>query len=369
MARSSGKFWQVRAAEEQSAGELLLYGEISDATWWGDEVTPKQFRDDLQGLGDIKELRIYINSPGGDVFAGSAIYSILKRHSARKLVYVDGLAASAASLIAMAGDKITMPVNAMIMVHNPWMIVMGDAPTMRKAADDLDKIRESMIAVYQARTGLDQEKIVELLDAETWMTAEEAVKLGFADEVEEAKQVAASVAGQGRLIVNGVEIDLAKYRNPPKLLVTAGPVPKVKNGVVPEDVSRETAPENTPWEAPNLEDFTDRSWEELSDDEKRRIAGHYAWAAEMPPETFGDLKLPHHRASDGAVVWNGVVAAAQRLEQTDIPAGDVTDVKAHLASHYRQFGKKPPWEDDGAESKVNLELLKLEFELLTGKSL
>lgn len=364
--RNNRKFWQIRAATEPGAGELLLYGEIADSTWWGDEVTPRQFREDLQALGDIKELRVYINSPGGDVFAGSAIYSILKRHSARKLVYVDGLAASAASLIAMAGDKITMPVNAMMMVHNPWMIVIGDAPTMRKAADDLDKIRESMIAVYQARTGLDQAKIVELLDAETWMTAEEAVKLSFADEVEEVKQVAASVAGPGRLVVNGLEIDLSKYRNPPKLLLVAGPVPQIKNGVIPKDVSRETAPEDTPWEAPDLEDFTDRSWEELSDAEKRRIAGHYAWTPEMPPERFTDLKLPHHRPSDGAVVWNGVVAAAQRLDQTDIPAGDVAGVRDHLASHYRQFGKKPPWEDDGAEDK--LELLKLEFELLTGKS-
>lgn len=362
--RNNRKFWQIRAAAEEGAGELLLYGEISDSTWWGDEVTPKQFREDLQALGDIKELRVYINSPGGDVFAGSAIYSILKRHAARKVVYVDGLAASAASLVAMAGDRITMPVNAMMMVHNPWMVVIGDAQLMRKAADDLDKIRESMIAVYQARTGLEQERIVELLNAETWMTAEEAVELGFADEVEEAKQVAASVAGAGRLVVNGVEVDLAKFRNPPKVLL-AGPTPRVRNGVVPDDVSREKAPEDTPWEAPALSDFTDEPWEDLSDDEKRRIAGHYAWAAEMPPETFGDLKLPHHRASDGAVVWNGVVAAAQRLDQTDIPEADVSKVKAHLANHYHQWGRKAPWEDDMDDK---LKLLKLEFELLTGSS-
>lgn len=361
--RNSRKFWQVRAAAEEGVGELLLYGEISDVTWWGDEVTPKQFWEDLQGLGDIKELKVYINSPGGDVFAGQAIHSMLKRHPAKVTVYVDGLAASAASIVAMAGDRVLMPKNAMMMIHNPWTFVAGDSAFLRQVAEELDKIRESLIAVYEGKTGLARERIVEMLNAETWMTADEAVELGFVDEIEEAKQVAASIAEPGRLVVNGITIDLSRFRNPPKILV-ASSVPRVQNGVVPDDVSREKAPEDTPWEAPNLEDFTDRRWEELSDDEKRRIAGHYAWAADMPPEKFEDLKLPHHRPSDGAVVWNGVVAAAQRLDQTDLPAEDVPQVKAHLASHYHQFGRKAPWEE--AEDK--LKLLKLELELLTGSS-
>lgn len=353
MARSR-RFWQVRNAAEPGVGELLLYGEIADYLWWGDEVTPKQFWDDLQKLGDIKELRVYINSPGGDVFAGQAIHSMLRRHPARVTVYVDGLAASAASLVAMAGDRIVMPRNAMMMIHNPWTFVGGPADFLRQVADELDKIRESMVAAYEGKTGLDRGRIIGMLDAETWMTAEEAVSLGFADEIEEAKAVAASIAGPGRLVVNGVAVDLSRYRNPPKVLV-AGPVPNVRNGVVPDDVSRDLAPEDTPWEAPTLSDFTDQSWDELSDDEKRRIAGHYAWAAEMPPETFGDLKLPHHRASDGAVVWAGVVAAAQRLEQADIPAEDLPRVRAHLASHYHQFGRKAPWEE-GSNARRTLPL-------------
>lgn len=202
-------------------GELLLYGEIADTTWWGDEVTPKQFWEDLQGLGDISELRIYINSPGGDVFAGQAIHSMLRRHSATKLVYVDGLAASAASLVAMAGDRVIMPKNAMMMIHNPWTIAWGDANEFRKIADELDKIRESLVVVYQDKSGLERDRIIEMLDAETWMTAEEAVELGFADEIEEAKQVAASVAGPDRLIINGVTVDLSQYRHPPKIIPVA----------------------------------------------------------------------------------------------------------------------------------------------------
>lgn len=220
--RNSRKFWQVRAAaDDPHVGELLLYGEISDVTWWGDEVTPKQFWEDLKSLGDIQELRVYINSPGGDVFAGQAIYSMLRRHTATKLVYVDGLAASAASLVAMAGDRVIMPRNAMMMIHNPWTIAWGDANELRKIADELDKIRESLIAVYEDKTRMDRDRIIEMLDAETWMTAEEAVEMGFADEIEEAKAVAASVAGPGRLVINGVTVDLSQYKRPPKLLVAA----------------------------------------------------------------------------------------------------------------------------------------------------
>lgn len=336
------KFWTIRAAEDApDVAELLLYGEISDVTWWGDEVTPKQFKADLDALGNVREIKVYINSIGGDVFAGQAIHSMLRRHPAKVTVYIDGLAASIASVVAMAGDVVYMPRNAMMMLHNPWSLAVGNAEVFRKMAEDLDKIRESMVAAYQDKSGLDRDKIIELMDAETWLTAEEAVKLGFADEIEEAKQVAASLAG-GCLVINGQMCDLRRFRNPPDLAVFA---PVVRAGVVPSDVSREKAPEDEAWEAPTLSDFTDQPWDELSDAEKRRIAGHYAWAAEMPPPTFGDLKLPHHRASDGAVVWLGVASAAARLPQSDIPDEDLGDVQAHLGSHYRQFGRTPPWEE------------------------
>lgn len=124
----------------------------------------------------------------------------------------------------------------------------------------------------------------------------------------------------------------------------------VERGAVPSDVSDELAPEDTPWEAPTLGDFTDGAWEDLTAAERRRIAGHFAWAASMPPERFEDLTLPHHRPSDGAVVWRGVAAAAARLDQTDLPSEDLARVRAHLARHYRQFDRQPPWEQDASAS-------------------
>jgi len=206
------KFWKFNAKENSDEGELLLYGDISDSTWWGDEITPKNFKEELDSLGDIKTLNVYINSGGGDVFAGQAIYSMLKRHSATVNVYVDGLAASIASIIAMAGDSVKMPKNAMLMVHNPWSFGMGNANDFRKLADDLDKVRESMISVYEDKTGMEKESIVELMDAETWMTAEEAVEFGFADEIEEEKQVAASLNNR-IFAINGLKVDITRYKN------------------------------------------------------------------------------------------------------------------------------------------------------------
>lgn len=147
----ASKFWNFKALDDNT-GELTLYGEIANETWWGDEVTPKEFKADLDGLGEIDTLNIYINSPGGDVFAGQAIHSMLKRHKAHKNVYIDGLAASIASVVVMAGDRIFMPKNAMMMIHNPWTLGVGNASEFRKLAEDLDKIRESLIAAYENRS-------------------------------------------------------------------------------------------------------------------------------------------------------------------------------------------------------------------------
>lgn len=217
MPQKAKKFWEFRASKMKNSAELLLYGPISEESWWGDEVTPKQFADELKSLGDISELTVRINSGGGDVFAGQAIHSLLRSHQAKVTVYVDGLAASIASVIAMAGDTVVMPRNAMMMIHNPWTFGWGNANDFRRIADDLDKIRESIIAAYQDKSGIDRDKLIELLDAETWLTAEEALEYGLIDEVDERKSVAASMKG-GMLVMNGVAFDITSFKNAPKIL-------------------------------------------------------------------------------------------------------------------------------------------------------
>ncbi|MCM3761041.1 Clp protease ClpP [Alkalihalobacillus oceani] len=209
MPKKVKKFWSFKNLDEKT-GELTLYGDIANETWWGDEVTPKTFKADLDGLGDMDTLNIYINSPGGDVFAGQAIHSMLKRHPAHKNVYIDGLAASIASVIAMAGDTIFMPKNAMMMIHHPWTFGIGNAAEFRKLADDLDKIGESLIAAYERRSALIKDEIVELMNEETWLTADECKEYGFCDVVEEEKQLAASMD----------KTLLTRYKNTPKEFLT-----------------------------------------------------------------------------------------------------------------------------------------------------
>jgi len=345
----SKKFWSFKnAKEDPKIGELDIYGEIADSSWWGDEVTPKQFKKDMDALGDISELNVYINSPGGDVFAGQTIYSILKRKKCAVNVYIDGLAASAASVIAMigrvAGNTLNVPKNAMLMIHNPWSLACGYASDMRQMAETLDKIRDSIVAVYKDGSGLEEKDIIELMDAETWMTAQDAFDFGFIDHIDESKEIAASINGK-IFNVNGEKFDISKFKNFPINKIT-----KIINGVAPNDVSKKKAPEEEEWVAPTLSDFTDKSWENLTDSEKTNIAGHFAWAAEMPPATYGDLKLPHHNTS-GEIVWRGVANAAARLSQSSIPNEDISKVQAHLGAHYKAFDKTPPWEEDEAENK------------------
>lgn len=202
------KFWNFIKNDAENTGDLMLYGDISSSeSWWGDEVTPKQFKQDLDALGNISTLNVYINSPGGDVFAGQAIHSMLKRHKATVNVYIDGLAASIASVIAMAGDKVIIPSNAMMMIHNAWTIGMGNANDFRKLADDMDKINASIKTTYLNKAkNIDEAKLTELMDVETWLNAQDAVDYGFADEIEDAKDYAASL--QNRLF--------ASYRHVPQ---------------------------------------------------------------------------------------------------------------------------------------------------------
>lgn len=185
------KFWNMSV--EQNIGHVDLFGEISDVSWWGDEVTPTMFKDDLTNLGDINDLEIHINSGGGDVFAGFAIYNMLARHKAHKTVYIEGLAASIASLIAMAGDEIIMPENSMMMIHNAWAGIAGNADELRKMADELDKVDGILRTTYVNKTGLEEDEIRDMMANETWFTAYDALEKGFATAVEAPVAMAASV--------------------------------------------------------------------------------------------------------------------------------------------------------------------------------
>ena len=174
------KFWNwVRNEGEKRT--LLLDGEISDETWFGDEVTPAIFREELHAAkGDVV---FWINSPGGDCFAAAQIYNMLMDYPGSITVKIDGLAASAASVIAMAGTTVEISPVGMVMIHNPMTISIGDVQEMERAIALLAEVKESIINAYEIKTGLSRAKISRLMDVETWMNAKKAVELGFADAI------------------------------------------------------------------------------------------------------------------------------------------------------------------------------------------
>lgn len=174
------KFWNWIKNEE---GQRTLYfdGYIAQDSWLDDDITPKKFKVELmESDGDIS---VWINSPGGDVFAASQIYNMLKEYKGKVTVKIDGLAASAASVIAMAGDEISMSPVAMLMIHNPSTLIWGEETDMVKAKEMLSEVKESIINAYEVKTNLPRNKISEMMDNETWMSSNKAVELGFADTI------------------------------------------------------------------------------------------------------------------------------------------------------------------------------------------
>lgn len=170
--------------EETEEAELFIYGDIVDMAWWDEEVSANDIRKKLDET-NAKTINVHINSLGGDTFTGIAIYNLLREKSktSQIITYVDSIAASAASIIAMAGDKIIMPSNTLMMIHNCWTLGIGNADELRKTADDMDKIMDAVIQCYLSKVNISEEELRTLLDEETYLTAQEALEKGFCSEV------------------------------------------------------------------------------------------------------------------------------------------------------------------------------------------
>jgi ATP-dependent Clp endopeptidase proteolytic subunit ClpP len=182
------KWYSITAKSDRA--EIWIYEMIGEDFWTGGGVTAKNFQKELAEI-KASQIDLHINSPGGVVFDGITIYNLIKQHPANVTTYIDGLAASIASVIALAGDKVIMAENALYMIHNPWGMAIGPAEDMRKQADVLDKIRGSMTLAYTSKSDRSENEIHSLMDAETWMTAEEAKEAGFVDEIGSEMDMAA----------------------------------------------------------------------------------------------------------------------------------------------------------------------------------
>lgn len=238
------KYWEFKNITVNSA-DLYMYGEISSWEWEG-STSASSFKKDLDDLGDVANINLYINSPGGDVFEGISIGSMIQRHKATVTGYVDGLAASIASVILASCNKVIMPTNAMTMIHNALTLSYGNASDFRKIADDLEKITSSLRQTYLDKAGdkLTEEKLIELMDAESWLSASQCLEYGLCDEIIPASSMVASISNK---FAN-------KFTNVPKNIVISE---EVKN------MSKET---NPVIEEPTIEPVEDEIEEPVVDE-------------------------------------------------------------------------------------------------------
>ncbi|KYO58412.1 head maturation protease, ClpP-related [Vibrio parahaemolyticus] len=209
---SKPSWYSIKNAAGGEPVTILIYDEIG---LWG--ITAEEFVNQLNGI-DAEEIDLRINSPGGSVFEGMAIYNALRRHKAKISTYVDGLAASMGSVIALAGDEVNMAENAYYMIHNPWGGCWGEAKDMRKYADRLDEMREQIANIYQAKTGLDRDAILQAMDDETWYTGKTAQDAGFVDNLTETLDAAACYHGTdavGRFGKAPITIERASVQQDP----------------------------------------------------------------------------------------------------------------------------------------------------------
>ena len=207
----SEPFWKFKnLAEDDEKAELLLYGDIAERSWWDDTATPKKFADDLAALGSVKEITVYINSGGGDVFAAQAIGNMLERNSATVIAHIDGLCASAATIVACHADKVVAAADASYMVHPPSMGVCDylTAEDMRNCLKALDTIRGNIVTLYAKKTGRSEDECGTWMDETNWWTAAQAKENGFVDEVDDEEPDAVVENRNGMLFVNSIGMGL-----------------------------------------------------------------------------------------------------------------------------------------------------------------
>lgn len=286
--KTNNQSWYSIKAKAADTAEISIYDEIG---FWG--VSAASFAQDLKDCGNnLKQINLHIHSPGGDVFDGIAIYNLLKNHPANVTVYIDGLAASMASVIAMAGNEVIMPENAMMMIHKPWGIQGGDADDMRKYADLLDKVENTLIPAYASKTGKTPEELAEMLTAETWLNGKECVEQGFADKLAEPLVAMASIKSR----------KLEDYENMPKAMKDMLFKPQGNAGSTPATQATPTAQSAPVSQAPTVTvDNTAQVQAELNkrnEDIKAVFAPFGTTHNDLLVECLGDLSITAEQAKD-----------------------------------------------------------------------
>ena len=325
----SKQFWKWSNGVESTDSKLILEGAISSEDWWGDgmDVTPKAFRDELAKRSG--NLTVSINSPGGDVFAGVSIYNTLVAYDKGDVtIEVNGLAASIASVIAMAGDKVVMLPGSSMMIHKPWSIGIGNADELQKVVESLESIESSLVPIYTAKTGLSDEKIKEMLADETWLNPQEAVELGFADELVEAKKK----VGFSDSIKNALKNGQFEFAMSATKEATAKLVEKIKASEEKEEVMDDTTATT-----PKAEDVEQTTEAKTTVDTETKAEAEVKDEAEQTDTVEkSDNTEPEETKSDigETNAMNETIAKAQVKAPAEAPEAKATvDLKAYLKTN------------------------------------
>ena len=318
--------------EDPASAELLIFSQIGDWEEMGD-VSARGFAKELAKLPtSVKRIDLHINSPGGSVFEASAIYSRLADHRSVKHVYIDGLAASAASVIAMVGHKIYIRANAMMMIHLPSGITMGNADDMRHMATALDAVTDTMLNIYAKRTGGERDAIRELMANETWFTPQDAVEQGFADEMRGVVKAAAMV-GEKKVVINGCQFDLSRFNNVPAFTAVA-PTPTQRRVTMKPKVKATAATEDPPTDPDNGNgngNGGEEHTEHTEHTETTRPAPNPQTPSSPPANPTPPARSPAPATDTAANYEAGVSAERARiaaLQKLDRPATHAIVVKA-----------------------------------------
>lgn len=315
-------WFRMSADAEKKTAEIMIYDQIGKSFWDDDTVTAKAFDEELKALGDVSEITLRVNSPGGDVFDGVAIYNTLSNHPAKVVARIDGIAASAASLIVMAADEIIMPENAYMLIHEPQTICWGTSEDIMKVAADLESMTATFAATYAKRSGTDATRIEEIMAEDRLMTATEAIELGLADRTAEAVKMVASYSMSllPESARTQIEASIAATAAAATAAAAQKPavVPEDKGNVVNLDSVRAQALTEGRAHAKEIADicalagFPERTGEFIAantsiDDVRTTL---------LAAKAVKDDQLQHHRkvaekmeAGDGKAVWDKAVAS------------------------------------------------------------
>ena len=352
------KFWEIKNFIQNESADIYIYNEIS--SWEGEEVTSAQsFRKDLEALGNVKKINVMINSPGGSVGDGLTIASLLQRHTAYVTAYVDGMACSIASVIACAADKLVMGRSSLLMVHNALTFTYGNAKDLRKQADDLDAVTASLRQMYLMKAGdkLTEEKIKELMDNESWLSAKECIELGLCDEILETNKMVAKLPSKFKGMYNNIPKELLNQMN------EVNEMDKVENketevveAVEAAEVeATEETVEPVAEEAETTEETAPEAKEEVVDEKEAKIAELENTIATLENEK-ASLEVKLNEANEKVISLNDKVAELQPIvdKYNDKMAKEEEEKNTQLVNEKREYYKNK-FEQLGARAKFEIE--------------